>query len=423
MNTGDSLRFKVHNILYDIRKNGVTLDKAFSEISNSKISSRDIAFIYNVSINTMRYSIHSKKILLKYVKKEPKLHEEILLCCAITQIIFLDFKEYAVINSTVEISKKLKLFHGFINACLRKISINKKELKNTKIIYLDLPTWFKQKTKDLSKIQRELFIKNYYTEPNLHLVFKDIKSLSNFDQKLSKTSDVSGFLVKKQRLESITSYNKGNWWVQDFSSSFPLNNIEEDIINKLCFDMCAAPGGKSFQILSKNKKIDLNDKSKKRTKVLRSNLERLNFYPKITNIDVKDLNIKLKYNFIIVDAPCSSIGTIRKNPEIFYRDKEPKFIELIKIQKKMLEVASKLLKAEGVILYMVCSFIKDETTDQINNFLSKNKNFCLKDFNLKNKNSLNNLFIQNKKMFIIPSLLNQYTIDGYFAVYLKKEGK
>ena len=68
----------------------------------------------------------------------------------------------------------------------------------------------------------------------------------------------------------------------------------------------------------------------------------------------------------------------------FYRDKEPKFIELIKIQKKMLEVASKLLKAEGVILYMVCSFIKDETTDQINNFLSKNKNFCLKDFNLKN---------------------------------------
>ena len=98
MNTGDNLRFTIHNILYDVRRYGSTIDRSFSKIIDRNISSRDMAFINNVSLNTMRYSIHSRKILLMYVKKKPKIHEEILLCCAITQIVFLDFKEYAIYN-------------------------------------------------------------------------------------------------------------------------------------------------------------------------------------------------------------------------------------------------------------------------------------------------------------------------------------
>tara|TARA_B100001057_G_scaffold490983_1_gene580301 strand:- start:10010 stop:11281 length:1272 start_codon:yes stop_codon:yes gene_type:complete len=420
MDTGGKLRFKIHNILYDINENGITFDKAFDKISNDKVSSRDIAFINNVCLNTMRYSIHSKKIILKYVKKKPKTHEEVLLCSAITQIIYLDFKEYAVINSTVEVAKKLRLFHGFINACLRKISNDKKELKKTTVEYQDLPIWFKQKTKNLSNKQIKLFLENFYNEPNLHLVFKDRKSLSNFSEELSITSETSGFLIKKKRVEDIPSYRDGDWWIQDFSSSFPLNNIENDIINKLNFDMCAAPGGKSFQILSKNKNIDLNDKSKKRTKILKRNLDRLNFNPIITNTDVDELDKKPRYNFVVVDAPCSAIGTIRKNPEIFYRRQKPNFIELINIQRKMLNVASKLLKNNGVILYMVCSFLKDETTNQINYFLDNNKEFYLKNFSLKDKDTKNSYLIEDKKMLVLPSQINQYNIDGYFAAYLKK---
>ena len=422
MNTGDNLRFTIHNILYDVRRYGITIDRAFSKIIDRNISSRDMAFINNVSLNTMRYSIHSRKILLMYVKKKPKIHEEILLCCAITQIVFLDFKEYAVINSTVEISKKLKLFHGFINACLRKITKDKKKLKNIKINYSDLPIWFKNKTKDLSRFQKNLFLENFYSEPNIHLVFKNKLTLSNFEEELSKTSEISGFLVNKLKLENIPSYKNGNWWVQDYSSSFPLCNVEEEIINKSCFDMCAAPGGKSFQILSKNKKIDLNDISIKRTEILRENLKRLNFKANITNIDINNLEKKEKYDFIVLDAPCSAIGTIRKNPEIFYREKEPKLEELVKLQKKMLDVATKILKVNGMILYMVCSFLKIETTDQINYFLLENKNFRLDEFSFENKDLTNNRFIKNKKMLVLPSILNNYNIDGYFAVYLRKEG-
>ena len=77
-------------------------------------------------------------------------------------------------------------------------------------------------------------------------------------------------------------------------------------------DACAAPGGKSFQLLSKKKKLTLNDKSNERIKILKSNLDRLNFNAKILNKDFTKFNVDEKYDFIIIDAPCSAIGTVRK---------------------------------------------------------------------------------------------------------------
>lgn len=420
MNTGYKLRLIVHNILYDIQNLEITFDTALNKYLHKKTSKRDIAFINTVSLNTMRYFFHSKKILKKYARRKTKIHEEILLYSAITQIVFLKFKEYAVINETVEISKKLKLYPGYVNACLRKISKEKEILKKTHINYSELPSWFKKKTENLDKFQIKLFIDNFYKEPDIHLVFKSKKYLSSFEKDLFITSEKSGFLVKKQRIEEIASFKRGNWWVQDFSSSFPLNNINNKIIAKKCLDMCAAPGGKSFQVLSRKKNIVLNDKSKTRIMTLKENLTRLAFYPTITNFDFKKISKKNLYDFIIVDAPCSAVGTIRKNPEIFYRKKEPDFNGLVNVQREMLEVASQLLKDNGIILYMVCSFLKIETIDQINSFLSKHKQFKLSNFSLEISDYNNFQFIENDQMLILPSQLNKYNIDGYFAAYLKK---
>ena len=86
-----------------------------------------------------------------------------------------------------------------------------------------------------------------------------------------------------------------------------------------------------------------------------------------------------QYDFIILDAPAPAVGTIRKNPE-FFRTKQPNFDKLIKTQKFLLDTASKLLKKNGIILYMVCSFLKSETDEQIYKFLEKNKNFSINKF-------------------------------------------
>ncbi len=421
MDNGIKLRLLIHRILFEIKIKNKNLDNHSIQKKINRFNEKDRAFIYNVILNSMRYYFHITQILNLYLSKKPKLKHRLILVSAITQIVFLDFKEYAVINCSVEISKKLKLHHGFINASLKNIAKDKIKLKNTNIIYSDLPEWFCNETKDLNDKEKKLFIRNFHTQPNLHLIFKSSDDLMNFEEELIKTSQISGFLKKQTKIENLLSYKNGTWWVQDFSSFFPLSNKINYEKKKEFIDLCSAPGGKSFQILNENFKIILNDKNLIRIKKLRTNLKRLNFPTEISNYDVLKYDFKAKFDFVILDAPCSSIGTIRKNPEIFFKNKRPDIKNLIKLQEKLLFKSCQLLKNNGVLLYMVCSFLQSETTNLIKNFLSKNNNFDITDFKIDKKNSKYKNFIHNKFIRILPSRLADNNIDGYFAALIKKK--
>ncbi len=417
---GEKVRFDIHNILYAIYKFNKKLSNLEIQKKINYHKKNDISFLNNVTLNSMRYHLHASKIITKYIKKKIRDSEKILLISAITQIVFLDFKEYAVINCSVEIAKKLKIYHGLINATLKNISKDKKKLKNINIIYDDLPLWFKEKTKTLTILEKSLFLKNFNKEPSLHIVFKNSQKLKKFEDNIFKTSDVSGFLITKQNIEEIKSFKKGDWWVQDFSSFFPLHNLQIKENNKKFLDACAAPGGKSFQILSKNNQLTLNDKSKKRIQVLKMNLNRLNFDAHILNIDFTKFKEREKYDYIIIDAPCSAVGTIRKNPEIFFKSKGPDFAKLFKLQEAMLDKASNLLNINGLIIYMVCSFLKIETEIQVNNFLDKKKDYEVISPNLLPQNMDYYKLRKNNYIRTLPDTISKYNIDGYFAAYLKK---
>tara|TARA_B100000073_G_scaffold240301_1_gene201390 strand:+ start:152 stop:1423 length:1272 start_codon:yes stop_codon:yes gene_type:complete len=420
MNKGVELRLIIHKILNDIIKQSKNYDISFIKYKVSNNFERDRSFIKNVCLNSMRYQFHTKKIIKKYIKKRTKTNEMLLLISSITQIVFLNFKEYAVIDSTVEIAKRLKIYPGFINAILRKISEDKEELSKIKINFSDLPMWFIYYTKNLNENEKKIFLENFIEEPDLHMVFKNKNLCLQFKEKLITTSEISGFLKDKKRIEDIDYYDDGIWWIQDFSSFYPISKITHDIEKKKCIDLCAAPGGKSFQILAKNNKITLNDINKSRIKRLKKNLDRLNFKTKIYNFDALKINSKEKYDFIVIDAPCSSVGTIRKNPEIFFRLKDPNLKSLISVQKNILKKASTLLNHKGVILYMVCSFLEIETTSLIEDFLGKNTNFQLDRSYFKENNNEYDKLLKNNYMLTLPTKIKNFNIDGFFAVYLRK---
>ncbi len=417
---GEKVRLDIHKILYSVYKLNSTLkDQNIKKIINMH-KREDLSLLHNVTLNSMRFHLHTSKIINKYIKKKIRDQEKILLMSAITQIVFLEFKEYAVINCSVEIAKKLKIYHGFINACLKKINNDKKELKKIEIKYNDFPVWFKKHTTYLSEKEKEKFLKNFNKEPSLHVVFKNEKKLIKFEESLVKTSDVSGFLVIKKDIKTIQSFRQGDWWVQDFSSFFTLNNFLIKSNNKKYLDACAAPGGKAFQLLSKKCNTTLNDKNIARIKTLKSNLNRLNYKAKILNRDFINFKEDEKYDFIIIDAPCSAVGTIRKNPEIFFKKKGPNFKALVSLQENMLRKASLLLNKDGFILYMVCSFLKNETENQINKFLISQTNFQLYNFELTKKNMVYSKILNNNFVFTLPDTILNHTIDGYFAAFLKK---
>ena len=417
---GVKIRFEIQNILFSIYKFNKTLNNSSIKNQINKQKKEDISFLYNVILNSMRLHLHCLKIINIFIKKKLRDQEKILLISAITQIVFLDFKEYAVINCSVEIAKKLKLYPGLINATLKNIAKNKNDLKQTKIDFNDLPLWFKKNTQFLSSYEKKQFLENYYKEPNIHIIFKDEEKLKKFEDKLFKTSIVSGFLLDGKNFQHRNSFVKGDWWVQDFSSFLPLYNFEQLNENMIFLDACAAPGGKSFQILSKKYNIVLNDKNKTRIQTLKANLKRLKLSAQILNEDFIQFDNKRKYDVIIIDAPCSAIGTIRRNPEIFFKNRGPNFNELVSLQENMLKKASFLLNTNGFIIYMTCSFLKIETIDQVEKFLKLNNDFLLSSFKLKENKSNYSKLIKNDFMITIPNTIFNYNIDGYFAAFLKK---
>ena len=328
-------------------------------------------------------------------------------------------KPYAVVNETVNVAKKVKVFSGFVNAVLKNILNNIYKVRKTQIELFDLPNWFVKQINQSKNFNAEKFISTFCDYPSLHIVFKSGQYLNNYTEPHTKSSENSAFIESQKKINDMPNFKKGEWWVQDFSSMLPLA-IKPKIKNLQILDLCAAPGGKAFQILSNNNVI-LNDISLKRISKLRNNLSRLKFNPEIQNINGLDFDENYKFDVVILDAPCSSIGTVRKHPEILFKSKEPDFATLNELQKNLLQKSSKLIKNKGKIIYMVCSFFYSETIEIIENFLKKNKNFEIEKYNPNNDFSDIKHLISKEGYFLTPpTSYKNFNIDGFFSVQLIK---
>lgn len=424
MQKGIKSRLSIHRILIALKNNSSNYDDVLKdEINKNKFTQSDISLIQTTVLNSVRYNQYIKIILKEFITKKLNNDSYLLLLAAITQLIYLNFKEYAVTNSYVELSKNktIKVFPGFVNAILKNIIKNKDRLKKTKIDINCFPKWFLNQINDLTTEQKNKIVKTQTEKPDLHLVFKDNFCLNNFlnhrlkNKKDIITSNNSLVVSEPTNINQLPRYKDGEWWVQDYSAMLPLH-LSQDLKNKTAIDLCAAPGGKTFQSLILKNKLDIVEKNSYRSEILLKNLQRLKFNKNIIIKDALNIDNKKKYDFIIVDSPCSSVGTIRKNPEILFRESEININMYTSIQFKLLEKAVELTKNKSTIIYMVCSFLETETTKQIEIFLKNNSNFSIKKFTSKdNKNLIDDQgFIKT-----LPSELDNFVkIDGFFAARL-----
>lgn len=422
MQKGILSRLIIDEILISLKNEAYNFDYLFKiKIKNKKITISDKKLIQNVVFCSLRNFLLINRIIKTYVKKlDYKSDNYFLLLSAISQLIFLNFKEYAVVNSTVEIAKlKKKANSKFINSVLRNVINDKEKIKIDDYLSDDLPNWFLEKISKWNKKKKLDFIKTIKQKPSLNIVFKSIDEFKKTKINGEKTSTLSIIPSDPSKIDKIKDFEKGNWWVQDFSVMLPiflLNNVK----GKYIADMCAAPGGKTFQLLSKKANVDSYERNAKKVKLMQENIKRLDYNQKVILQDSLDIN-KNDYDIAVLDAPCSSIGTIRRNPEIFYRKSSPNFDKIISLQKKLLEKAKNIIKNKGYIIYMVCSFFHEEGEDQIKKFLNENKNFKLEKFNTDVK--FYNKFITEKGFIhILPQDINKKTlIDGFFAAKIKKD--
>ena len=316
------VRVLIFNILNEIHQKNNNFDDSFLNLTqNHKLNDRDRSMVYNVVLNSIRNNFFINKILDNFLQKKTSLNIRILLLSAITQILYLDFKDYAVTNDTVEVAKIKKLNPSLINSLLKNIIKNKKSINIKKFSESSVPEWF---IKALKKNELNLneIIKNITYEPSLHLVFKNKNLLKIFKEEHDKTTELSAFILNRKKIKDIEDYEKGHWWVQDLSSMLPIH-LSPEIKSKKILDMCAAPGGKGFQTICLNNNVTLNDISLKRIKKLRTNLDRLDFSNEIKNYNALEFPEKEKFDVIVLDSPCSGVGTLRRNPDILFKKKPP----------------------------------------------------------------------------------------------------
>ena len=314
------VRIIIFDILNEIHQKNKNYDESYLNLTQKlRLNDQDRSMIYNITLNSIRNNLFIDQILSNFLIKKTSLKIKMLLLCAITQILYLDFKDYAVTNDTVEIAKIRKLNPSLINSLLKNVIKNKESINKKKFNQSSAPLWF-VKSLNKNKLNLKEIIENISYEPSLHLVFKNKNLLKSFKENHDKTTDSSTFLLNKRKIKDLDGYEKGSWWVQDLSSMLPIY-LSPEIKFKKVLDMCAAPGGKAFQTICLKNNVTLNDISLKRTRILKTNLERLNFYNEIKNYNALDISEIEKFDVIILDSPCSGVGTLRRNPEILFKKK------------------------------------------------------------------------------------------------------
>ncbi|WP_312699616.1 16S rRNA (cytosine(967)-C(5))-methyltransferase RsmB [Sedimentibacter sp.] len=378
------------------------------------------------------------------VTKTKKMEIDVLtlLRLAVYQIFFLDKShENIVVNESVQYIKDKGNVRGskFVNAILRNILRSKDALtakinELPEVEYLSVKysyprelvvKWKKQFGSDVENV----LIANNTEAPleirvNTLKIQRDelIKLLEEKGMRVYKCKYADKGLVIENpfEIDKIKEYKDGFFSIQSESSmlSGQILNPKE---NSLVIDMCAAPGGKTLnaaEIMNNTGKIISRDIYPGKLRLIENELKRLGIQNvKVEEYDATKLDESLieKADYVIADVPCTGLGIIRRKPEIKYSKTDKELNDIREIQYKILENASKYIKASGELVYSTCTTNPEENFELINRFLKNNKGYTLTDIS----ENIHGNFASAKNGYveIYPHL---HGMDGFFIAKIKK---
>jgi 16S rRNA (cytosine967-C5)-methyltransferase len=283
------------------------------------------------------------------------------------QILWMDVPDHAAVDLSVRLvqsDRRAAKYAGLVNAVLRRCAREGQPLiDEVKSQTLDIPPWLLARwTAHYGEsVARDIALAISY-EPSLDITVKSDPEqwASRLHGEILPTATVRTLLQGSVKM--LPGFIEGHWWVQDAAAALPARLFGE-IAGKSIADFCAAPGGKTAQLVHAGARVTAVDRSPARMARLRDNLTRLSLEAETVVADAAEWpGAKSGEGFdgILIDAPCTSTGTIRRHPDVAWLRQEVDIAALAALQKRLLQKAVALLRPGGTLVYCTCSLEPEE---------------------------------------------------------------
>ena len=299
---------------------------------------------------------------------------ELALLLGAAQILFLNVPDHAAVDLAVRVAqaeRRTAPFAGLINAVLRRLAREgAARLAALDTSALDTPDWLMARwtaaygaatARDIAEANRQ--------EPALDLTVKDDPEFwaAKLGGRVLATG--SARVVAPGAVGALPGFAEGAWWIQDAAAALPAR-LMGDIRGRRVADLCAAPGGKTAQLILAGAKVTAVDRAPARLQRLRDNLARLSLEAEIVCADIEEWTAE-PFDAVLLDAPCSSTGTIRRHPDVPWIKSADDIAKLSQLQRRLLDRAVTLTKSGGTLVYCTCSLEPEENENVVDGLLAR----------------------------------------------------
>jgi len=305
-----------------------------------------------------------------------------ILLTGAAQLVCLDMAPHAVVDLAVETTRRdrgARRFAKLVNAVLRRVAEHGPELvRRQDATRLNMPDWLWQRWSQSygAELTRRL------AQASLREAALDISVKSGGDSAATWAERLGGRalstgsvrLTHHGRIEDLPGYVEGAWWVQDAAAALVAATAGE-VAEKTVADLCAAPGGKTAALAAAGAKVTAVDVSGPRLARLAQNLLRLRLSADVIEADAVAWSPGRTFDVVVLDAPCTSTGTIRRHPDILRLKGAQDIARMAQLQRAMLAHAATLVAPSGLVVFSTCSLEPEEGVLQIANLLKERTDF------------------------------------------------